>query len=174
VAPPTQRLTVFTDTPSWRAAASIVSPSLRSAPAIQSANVSGCPPTAVRAGLVPPAVVSWIAAAAPWPRNRDVSASIPEAALNDRDLVKVIGSALIPALEGRRLRERLRWLFKSFADPNDWRLTRANAVGLRVVPLTTRGRQRMGTRERDLETALKYPDRLRIELDALGTRVLFD
>ena len=100
--------------------------------------------------------------------------SIPEAALNDRALVKVIGSALIPALEGRRLRERLRWLFKSFADPNDWRLTKANAVGLRVVPLTTRGHQRMGTRERVVETARKYPDRLRIELDALVTRVLFD
>ncbi|HEY6322003.1 MAG TPA: GMC family oxidoreductase [Thermoanaerobaculia bacterium] len=100
--------------------------------------------------------------------------SIPEAALKDRDLTKVIGSALIPALEERRLRERLRWLFKSFADPNDWRLTKANAVGLRVVPLTNRGRQRMGTRERVVETARKYPDRLRIELDALVTRVLFD
>jgi len=109
-----------------------------------------------------------------WQGWLHTEVSIPEAALNDRDLVKVIGSALIPALEGRRLRERLRWLFKSFADPNDWRLTKANAVGLRVVPLTNRGRQRMGTRERVLETAQKYSDRLRVELDALVTRVLFD
>ena len=32
----------------------------------------------------------------------------------------------------------------------------------------------MGARERALETAQKYPDRLRIELDALVTRVLLD
>src|SRR5207248_4218214 len=38
VAPPTQRLTVLTDTPSWRAATSMVMPSRRRAPAIQSAN----------------------------------------------------------------------------------------------------------------------------------------
>jgi choline dehydrogenase len=109
-----------------------------------------------------------------WQGWLHTEVSIPEAALKDRDLTKMIGSALIPALEGRRLRERLRWLFQSFADPNDWRLTKANAVGLRLVPLTTRGRQRMGTRERVLETAEKYPGRLRVELDALVTKVLFD
>jgi choline dehydrogenase-like flavoprotein len=109
-----------------------------------------------------------------WQGWLQTEVSIPEAALEDRDLVKVIGSSLIPALEGRRLRERLRWLFKSFGDPNDWRLVKANAVGLRVVPLTTRGGQRTGTRERVVETARKYPDRLRVELDALATRVLFD
>lgn len=109
-----------------------------------------------------------------WQGWLHTEVSIPEAALKDRDLTKVIGSALIPALEERRLRERLRWLFQSLADPNDWRLTKANAVGLRLVPLTTRGRQRMGTRERVLETAQKYPDRLRVELDTLVTKVLFD
>jgi choline dehydrogenase len=109
-----------------------------------------------------------------WQGWLQTEVSIPDAALEDRDLVKVIGSSLIPALEGRRLRERLRWLFKSFGDPNDWRLVKANAVGLRVVPLTTRGGQRTGTRERVVETARKYPDRLRVELDALVTRVLFD
>src|SRR5579875_2839194 len=42
VAPPTQRLTVFTDTPSWRAAASWVIPSRRSALDIHSANELEC------------------------------------------------------------------------------------------------------------------------------------
>src|SRR5262249_47549946 len=42
VAPPTQRLTVFTDTPSCRAAASWVIPSRRSALDIHSANEAGC------------------------------------------------------------------------------------------------------------------------------------
>src|SRR5215831_17011815 len=40
VSPPTQRPTVFTDTPSWRAAASWVRPSRRSVDDIQSANVA--------------------------------------------------------------------------------------------------------------------------------------
>jgi len=109
-----------------------------------------------------------------WKGWLHTEVAVPMAALEDRDLVKVIGSALIPALEERRLRERLRWLFQSLADPNDWRLVKSNAVGLRLVPLTTRGRQRMGTRERVVETAQRYPDRLRVELDALVTRVLFD
>ncbi len=45
---------------------------------------------------------------------------------------------------------------------------------MRYTPLTTRHHARMGTRERVLETAQKYPDSLRVELDALVTRVLFD
>src|ERR1700722_5700657 len=53
VAPPTQRLTVFTDTPSWRAAASIVMPSRRSTLAIQSAN-DDASPSAPLASLAPP------------------------------------------------------------------------------------------------------------------------
>jgi choline dehydrogenase len=49
-----------------------------------------------------------------------------------------------------------------------------NAVGVRYIPLATRDHARMGTRERVLETAQKYPDRLRVELDALVTRVVLD
>jgi choline dehydrogenase-like flavoprotein len=60
------------------------------------------------------------------------------------------------------------------ADPNDWRLVKDNAVGIHYTPLTTRSHQRMGTRERVRDAARKYPDRLKIELNALATRVLFD
>ena len=49
-----------------------------------------------------------------------------------------------------------------------------NAVGVRYTPLATRNHARMGTRERVLETAQKHPDHLRVELDALVTRVIFD
>jgi choline dehydrogenase-like flavoprotein len=77
------------------------------------------------------------------------------------------------AHEGRRLK-RLDWFFEGRMDPNDWRLVRENAVGLRYTPMTTRGHQRTGTRERLLDVARRYPKRLRIETDALATRVLFD
>ena len=50
----------------------------------------------------------------------------------------------------------------------------ANAVGVRYTPLTTRDHHRMGARERVLETAQRYPDRLHLELDALVSRVILD
>ncbi len=77
------------------------------------------------------------------------------------------------AADGQRL-DRLRWFFEGQMDPNDWRLVRQNAVGLHYTPLTTRGHQRTGTRERLLDVARRHPKRLRIETDALATRVLFD
>ena len=45
---------------------------------------------------------------------------------------------------------------------------------LRYLPLATHERRRVGARERVLDVAKRFPDRLRIELDALATRVLFD
>ena len=51
-------------------------------------------------------------------------------------------------------------LVEAKADPNDWRLVTENAVGVRYTPLATRSHARMGTRERVLETAQRYPDRL--------------
>ena len=45
---------------------------------------------------------------------------------------------------------------------------------MRYTPLATRAHHRMGARERAVETAEHYPDRLRIELDALVTRVILD
>jgi choline dehydrogenase-like flavoprotein len=58
-------------------------------------------------------------------------------------------------------------------DPNDWRLVQQDAFGTRFVPLSTRNHERLGTREHLLETRRKHPN-LRLELDALATRVLFD
>ncbi len=69
---------------------------------------------------------------------------------------------------------RLWWLLQGKADPNDWRLVRNNAVGIGYLPHTTREHARMGARERVLSVAARHPDRLRVELNALATRVLFD
>src|SRR4029453_1384978 len=51
---------------------------------------------------------------------------------------------------------------------------RDSAVGVRYTPLTTRNHQRMGTRERLLETQGKPPNLLRVQKAALVPRVLFD
>jgi choline dehydrogenase len=101
--------------------------------------------------------------------------AIPRAAVKDFGLVQVLLDSAHEAFDdiGQPI-ERLLDLVESKADPNDWRLVMENAVGVRYTPLATRGHARMGARERALETAQKYPDRLRIELDALVTRVLLD
>ena len=99
----------------------------------------------------------------------------PAAALADHGLVQVLLESAATAFDdiGQPI-ERLHDLVEAKADPNDWRLLSENAVGVRYTPLTTRNHARMGARERVLETAQKYPDRLQVELDALVTRVILD
>jgi choline dehydrogenase-like flavoprotein len=63
---------------------------------------------------------------------------------------------------------------ESVLDPNDWRVVANPAIGLRYTPLTTRNHQRVGSRERVLDVSTRHPDRLKIQMHALATRVLFD
>ena len=100
---------------------------------------------------------------------------IPVSAMHNSTLAHVMLESGHQAFEdiGEKLK-RVRWFFEGQLDPNDWRLVEKNAIGLRYVPLSTSNHSRTGTRERVLEIACKYPDRLRVELNALATRVLFD
>ncbi len=59
-------------------------------------------------------------------------------------------------------------------DPNDWRLVRRSARGIRVTPLATRGGRRDGPREYLRQVAGEHPDRLVLRTGALATRVLFE
>ncbi|MBV8455424.1 MAG: GMC family oxidoreductase, partial [Acetobacteraceae bacterium] len=123
----------------------------------------------------------WLAKAGPNPTRHgwngwlQVEKAIPAAAVCDHGLVEVLLDSAPTAFEdiGQPIR-RLLNLLQSEADPNDWRLVTQNAVGVRYTPLATRNHARMGSRERVLETAQKDPDRLRIELDALVSRVILD
>jgi choline dehydrogenase len=100
---------------------------------------------------------------------------VPQTAFGDPVLMTLITESLLTVSKDMsRFWQRLRWFLESKADPNDWRLDRENAFGVRYLPLATRNHRRMGARERVLEVAQRYPDRLRLELDALATRVLFD
>ena len=99
--------------------------------------------------------------------------SIPNAAIRDRDLRGVILGAARQALEELpRVPGDTRSRFESQADPNDYRVVKDAAIGIRYTPLTTRGRQRIGARERLLE--IEKDGRLTIRLNALVTRVLFN
>jgi choline dehydrogenase-like flavoprotein len=101
--------------------------------------------------------------------------AIPESTLNDKALVELLEASALQVL--RQFEEPLKgakWLVKGQLDLNDWRLVKDNAAGIGYTPLTTHHHARTGSRERLLETARRYPDRLKLELNALATRVLFD
>ena len=62
---------------------------------------------------------------------------------------------------------------EALGDPNDWRVVERDESGARYTPLTTDHHQRFSTRERLLSVAKTHPG-LRIELNALATRVVLD
>ena len=101
--------------------------------------------------------------------------SIPEAALRDEPLLETIKESIkqvfakLPKPE-----KRIQWQLEALADPNDWRLVQENAIGLRYPPLATKNHARHGTRERLLVTNQKHPEQLKIELNALVTKVILD
>jgi choline dehydrogenase-like flavoprotein len=107
-----------------------------------------------------------------WSGWLNVEKAAPEEAIRDRNLRGLLWDSVHGALEeiGRPTRARL----ESQADPNDWRVVRDGEIGVRYTPLTTKKHQRVGTRERVLEVRDRHPDRLKIEMNALATRVIFE
>ena len=99
----------------------------------------------------------------------------PREALRDREMMDVIERSAFGAIAAlEHPLKRFFWFLRAKGDPNDWRIVRRNAFGIRYVPLTTAGHERIGSRERLLEAARRFPDKLYIELDALASRILFD
>lgn len=110
-----------------------------------------------------------------WHGWLPIERTIPREAFLDRRLRRVFIEAAIGAVAyAPNLLQRIRWFFKGAFDPNDWRLVRENAAGIRYLPLTTDGHRRVGSRERVLEVACRHPDRLLISTNTLATRVLLD
>ncbi len=101
--------------------------------------------------------------------------SMPGSALRDLALEKtIVTSALEAWADDGRLGKRTWWAAEGGFDPNDWRLVRQNAVGIRYLPMTTHGHRRNGARERVLDIARRYPRNLRIVLNALASKVILD
>jgi choline dehydrogenase len=110
-----------------------------------------------------------------WSGWLSTERAIPGSALRDDQLRGIIiASAYAAFREDDRQLTRIGWVLKSLFDPNDWRLVTRDAVGIRYLPLTTHRHHRRGARERLLDVAERFPERLRIILHALATRVLFD
>jgi choline dehydrogenase-like flavoprotein len=97
----------------------------------------------------------------------------PTDALADRRLVASMLKSGLVALQGMPgWLADVRRLVRGKLDPNDRRMR--GAEGIWYAPLATARHRRVGTRERVLDVAARHPDRLKIELHALATRVLFD
>jgi len=110
-----------------------------------------------------------------WNGWLQTEVAIPNSTLADSNLVRTIFESALEAFRhAGSKRDHLLWALKGALDPNDWRLVKESAGGVRATPLTTRNHARMGSRERVLEVAAKFPDRLRIELNSFATKVLFD
>jgi choline dehydrogenase len=97
----------------------------------------------------------------------------PELALGDKQVVSVLKSAAASSLADF-LHRPLRPFegLNSAVDPNDWR-ARSMPEGLWLIPLAVRDGRRNGTRERILDVARRFPDRLEVRTGSLATRVLF-
>ena len=108
-----------------------------------------------------------------WDGWLPIETGTPKEALKDgrlRRLLEVAGIAAHRRIG--RLRARAERLVFGALDPNDGRSN--GHEGLCYAPLANDRHCRVGSRERVLQVAQAHPGRLRIELDALVTRVLFD
>src|SRR5277367_1773348 len=101
--------------------------------------------------------------------------AIPMISLDNVDLLRTIFESSVEATERvGDIAEEARWVAEGMLDPNDWRTVQQNSFGIRYMPLTTRNHARVGSRERVLDVVARYPQRLKIELNALATRVLWN
>ena len=120
-----------------------------------------------------------------WNGRLTVERPLPAQAFADVALMSVIREAVRADLFGapkppfargkawlRRVVERLARVVVGEVDPNNWRTQGKLGEGLSKVPLSTSAGRRRGARERVLEAMQKHP--LKVEYDALATRVLFD
>ena len=96
----------------------------------------------------------------------------PHEAIEDGNLRRVLAKSIANVL--RETGEPSPARLEAFFDPNDLRVVERDEVGARYVPLTTHEHQRVGARERLLDVRAHNPGLLRIELDALVTRVVLD
>lgn len=104
-----------------------------------------------------------------------IEKAIPMVSVKNRDLLETIIDSAAAAVENiGHIAERARWLAEGQLDPNDWRTVQENSFGIRYTPLSTRNHVRVGSRERVLAVSRKFPEQLKIELNALVTRVLLD
>jgi choline dehydrogenase len=99
----------------------------------------------------------------------------PKKALADDELMRIVFGAM--ELTARSIPRRLHallGLIRWQGDPNSRLWGKRFFRGVCYTPVSTRDHARHGARERVLDVAARYPSRLKVSLDSLATRVLFD
>jgi len=110
-----------------------------------------------------------------WKGWLNTELTLPMVAFEDGELIRLITDSVVDTLlEDSDPVESIKWAIESHLDPNDWRLVKDDAVGIRLTPLTTSNHARIGSRERVLRVHGNCPRQLKIELNALATRVIMD
>ena len=108
-----------------------------------------------------------------WGGWLNTEAVLPRDMLRDDELVQlVLRSALVVTLSSGNPLQAAWALVRGEADPNNG-LNRT-FEGACFTPLSTTLHRRQSARERALDVARRHPDRLRIELHALATRIVLD
>ena len=105
-------------------------------------------------------------------------------ATNVADPLLMVRDAFAQGLVKAMLRESFATLGRPFSrvlgrlashfDPNDWRLVRQSGEGVCVMPVSTQGGHRVGSREYIRRVQRACPDRLVVRTRALVTRVVLD
>lgn len=110
-----------------------------------------------------------------WSGWLSTERALPLSLLFNEALARTVKDAALQAFkeDGQQL-NRIKWFLESGLDPNDARLVTDRATGIRYLPLTTHNHARTGVRERILDVQRRFPDKLKIVLNALVTRVVLD
>jgi choline dehydrogenase len=110
-----------------------------------------------------------------WAGWLDTERALPREAVRDPELLRlVLRSARAVSNSAAHPLRRLIGLLCAEGDPNDRSWGHRSFEGVCFTPLSTAGHERRGARERVVEVAARHPDRLRVELHALASRVTFD
>jgi choline dehydrogenase-like flavoprotein len=101
--------------------------------------------------------------------------AMPTNAFTDDELRRLVVNSIWATAEAASnpLHSLMR-LIRREGDPNDQRTARRGFQGIAYTPLSTAHHGRVGTYQRIREVAARHPDRLRVELNALATRVILD
>jgi choline dehydrogenase len=110
-----------------------------------------------------------------WSGWLDIESARPREVLWDDELVRLmLSSARSIVLAAKHPLRSLRTLLLGEGDPNSRLPGQGSFEGVCFTPLSTSLHRRRGSRERILDVAARYPDRLEVRLHALATRVILD
>lgn len=110
-----------------------------------------------------------------WDGWLSTERALPLESMDDGGLLRTVLRSSVAAIEDSPAAPSVvDRLLRTGADPNDARNAGPAGTCLCYTPLSTDRHARTGARERLLAVAARHPDRLRIELHTLATRIILD